>query len=66
MTQEPPEARHERIRRRFLISDAIAANYLAALAENLGDASYANALRDIRDRKLNECTTVPPPKDTPI
>jgi hypothetical protein len=31
-----------------------------------GDATRASIMRDIRDRKLAEITTIPPPKDTII
>ena len=56
----------EQVRRKFLIYDALTANYVAAMWENKGDKIRAAILRDIRDRKLAEIGEIPPLKDTII
>jgi hypothetical protein len=66
MRTPPLEVRQQRRRQRYIIRDAICANYLAALWESRGDKVRASILRAIRDRKLAEIGQIPPPKDTII
>jgi hypothetical protein len=62
----PPELRFEQIRQRYVIGDALTANFLAAMWASKGDTTRADILREIRDRKLADIATMPPPKDTMI
>jgi hypothetical protein len=63
---EPPEVTRERSRQRYAIIDALRANFLAAMFASHGDNTRANALREIRGRRLADTATMPPPKDTII
>jgi hypothetical protein len=58
----PPEVRHEQLRQCYAISDALTANFIAALWASKGDTTRANILREIRDRLLADICQIPPPK----
>jgi len=62
----PPELRREQSRQRYVGIDALLANFVAATWESRGDKVRANIYREIRNRKLAELGSIPPPKDTII